>query len=76
VHFHDVFYPFEYPPEWVTSGRAWNEAYLLRAYLAWNPRAEIVLFNSYLAAFHRAAVEDRLPGWNRDPGVSLWVRTT
>ena len=26
VHFHDMFYPFEYPAAWVFEGRAWNEA--------------------------------------------------
>jgi len=24
IHFHDVFYPFEYPKEWIYEGRAWN----------------------------------------------------
>jgi|ERR1041384_1342521 hypothetical protein len=33
VHFHDVCFPFEYPEEWMCQGRAWNEAYLLRAFL-------------------------------------------
>ena len=33
VHVHDIAYPFEYPQEWVEEGRAWNEAYLLRAFL-------------------------------------------
>ena len=28
VHFHDIFYPFEYPTHWVYEGRAWNEARL------------------------------------------------
>ena len=25
VHFHDVFYPFEYPKRWGFGGRAWTE---------------------------------------------------
>ena len=29
VHFHDIFYPFEYPIEWVLGGRNWNEDYML-----------------------------------------------
>ena len=29
IHFHDIFYPFEYLEEWVKKGRSWNEAYLL-----------------------------------------------
>lgn len=33
VHFHDIFYPFEYPLHWLQLGRAWNEAYLLRGFL-------------------------------------------
>ena len=37
IHFHDIYYPFEYPPEWIFQGRAWNEAYLLRAFLAMQP---------------------------------------
>src|SRR5215469_15955389 len=36
VHLHDIFYPFEYPKEWVFEGRFWNEAYLLRALLTGN----------------------------------------
>jgi predicted O-methyltransferase YrrM len=31
VHIHDIFWPFEYPKEWIYAGRAWNEAYLARA---------------------------------------------
>lgn len=41
VHFHDIHYPFEYPTGWVDAGRAWNEAYLVRAYLIDNMRARI-----------------------------------
>jgi len=53
VHFHDVFYPFEYPSAWVYSGRTWSEAYLLRAFLSYNREFEIVLFNTFLEHFHR-----------------------
>lgn len=74
VHFHDVFYPFEYPREWIDRGVSWNEAYVLRAFLAFNAEFEILLFNSYLAAHHRQAVARALPLWDRDPGSSLWLR--
>ncbi|MFA4930954.1 MAG: class I SAM-dependent methyltransferase [Patescibacteria group bacterium] len=36
IHIHDIIFPFEYPEDWVMSGRAWNEAYLLRAFLQFN----------------------------------------
>ena len=50
IHFHDVFYPFEYPDAWVREGRGWNEAYLLRAFLEYNRAFEIILWNSMLQA--------------------------
>jgi hypothetical protein len=53
IHFHDIFYPFEYPKEWVYQGRAWNEAYVLRAFLQENTRYSIELFNAFLEIFHR-----------------------
>lgn len=74
VHFHDVFYPFEYPREWIDRGVSWNEAYALHAFLAFNTEFEILLFNSYLAACHREAAAAALPLWDRDPGSSLWLR--
>lgn len=34
VHIHDVFFPYEYPKQWVLEeSRSWNEQYLLRALL-------------------------------------------
>ncbi|MER3428825.1 MAG: hypothetical protein C4334_12160 [Pyrinomonas sp.] len=61
VHFHDVFYPFEYPKEWVYQGRAWNEAYILRAFLQYNERFKIVFFNSFLESFHREILAEEMP---------------
>jgi predicted O-methyltransferase YrrM len=61
VHIHDVFYPFEYPEEWITEGRAWSEAYALRAFLTSNEAFEIVLFNTYLERFHRDIFERDMP---------------
>ena len=29
VHFHDIFWPFEYPAEWIRQGTAWNEFILV-----------------------------------------------
>jgi hypothetical protein len=75
VHVHDIFYPFEYPPEWLYEGRAWNEAYLLRAYLTFNETIRINWFSSYLALFHRAEVEASLPTWGVNTGGSLWLET-
>jgi predicted O-methyltransferase YrrM len=73
VHFHDIFYPFEYPKEWIYEGRAWTEAYLLRAFLAFNSAYEIVLFSSFLERFHRDRFRT-MPLCLKSPGASIWLR--
>jgi hypothetical protein len=75
VHVHDVFWPFEYPADWVYRGRAWNEAYLLRAYLADNPRVRITWFNDYLGHHHADAVAAAMPLWRTNPGGSIYLET-
>lgn len=74
VHVHDIFWPFEYPPNWIREGRAWNEAYLLHAFLACNHEFEVVLWNHYLAMRHREVVAEELPALLENPGGSLWLR--
>jgi hypothetical protein len=74
VHFHDIFYPFEYPKEWVYEGRAWNEAYALRAFLQFNSAFRIVFFNTYLEHFHRSYYEEHLPLCLKNPGGSIWLQ--
>ena len=74
VHFHDVFWPFEYPKEWLLRGVAWNEAYLLRAFLQYNGAFEVVLFTSYLARRHTASVERLAPRLLESAASSLWLR--
>lgn len=73
VHIHDIFYPFEYPRDWVFEGRAWNEAYLVRAFLQYNHAFRIRFFTSYLTHAHREAVGKALPLCLKDSGGSLWM---
>jgi hypothetical protein len=74
VHFHDVFYPFEYPQVWIEQGRAWNECYLLRAFLQYNPRFRIELFNNWLQQTHPGLLESALPGASASWATSLWLK--
>lgn len=74
VHVHDVFYPFEYPADWVYEGRAWTEAYLLRAFLMHNTAWRIAYWCDYLTHFHRDALALYLPAALTRTGGSLWVR--
>ena len=75
AHFHDIFYPFEYPKEWVIEERRfWNEQYLLRAFLEFNSEYEIVIFNTYLEYLFRSKLEERFPLIFKNPGGSIWIK--
>jgi hypothetical protein len=80
IHFHDIFYPFEYPREYVYLQWAWNELYLLRAFLSHNHAFIITMFPSFLERFHTERFEDALPLAYKHPpkwptliGASLWI---
>lgn len=74
IHFHDIFYPFEYPESWAFQGRAWNETYLLRAFLQHNKDFCITLFANYLVTFHRAELLSRMPKCAGNFGGNIWFR--
>jgi predicted O-methyltransferase YrrM len=76
IHFHDIFYPFEYPRDWVlnSKGFGWNEAYLLRAFLSHNPDFEIIAFNTFLEEFHTARFAANMPACLENRGGSIWLR--
>ena len=72
IHFHDIFYPFEYPKDWVYQGRNWNENYLLRAFLMHNDTYEIKLFSHYLHQHHSDVFENMPLAYNNFGG-NLWL---
>jgi len=72
IHFHDVFYPFEYPREWVFKGWNWNEDYFLRAFLMYNNGFEIKLFSEYLHK-HHGEVFEKMPLCYKNHGGNLWI---
>lgn len=73
IHFHDIFYPFEYPKEWVFKGYNWNENYILRAFLMHNKDYEIQLFAHYLHTHHSDVFKD-MPLAYKNSGGNLWLR--
>jgi predicted O-methyltransferase YrrM len=73
IHFHDIFYPFEYPKEWVFSGISWNEDYILKAFLMYNNQFEIKLFSEYLHQHHKESFKD-LPLSYNNTGGNLWIQ--
>lgn len=81
IHFHDIMWPFEYPKKWLKAGRAWNEAYILLAFLLFNHSFEILFFNSWLERHHRDTIKQKLPIMLRQPdqkmtlgNSSLWLK--
>ncbi len=72
IHFHDIFYPFEYPKEWVYKGMNWNEDYILRAFLMYNNDYKIKLFSHYLHK-HHSSVFENMPLTYENTGGNLWL---
>ena len=63
VHIHDIFFPHDYPAEWLLKRRlALNEQYLLEAFLSFNREFQVALANHWLALDHTSAVCELWPG--------------
>lgn len=73
IHFHDIFYPFEYPKDWVFNGIGWNETYFLKAYLMYNKNFDISLFTDYLHVVHHDHSFKKMPMATIGSGSSLWI---
>lgn len=73
VQFHDIFYPFVYPKDWELEGRAWNETYLLRAFLQYNRSFRIYFWNTFMEFFHEDRVRRELPLSMKCTGGSIWL---
>jgi hypothetical protein len=79
VHVHDVFTPRDYPAEWIDRRQLfWNEQYLLEAFLACNPRYEVVAALHHLSVEHPTALAEacpvRKPGRPSHPS-GFWIRS-
>lgn len=74
VHIHDIDYPFTYPFEWIYDGRAYNEAFIVRALLMDSNKYEILVYNSMMI---REYAEYYQQNWIQEYapfGGSLWLR--
>jgi hypothetical protein len=74
VHFHDVFYPFEYPKEWVLEGRAWQEQYLLRVLLQHPSAYRTLYFQDMMFHRHREFFREHMPLCLESGGANLWLQ--
>ena len=78
VHFHDMFYNFEYPRQWVLDNWSWNELYAVQLFLMYNNTFEIKLFPHHLARLHPQEFNE-IFGVNTNrmllnPGGGLWIK--
>lgn len=75
IHFHDIFWPFEYGKNWVLEqNRSWNEIYGLRAFLMYNEAFEVFFFNDYFVKTCRDIVQKDYPAMLKNSGGSIWLR--
>ena len=74
VHFHDVFYPFEYPSKWLAQGIYWNEIYVLRAFLSYNSEWAIHFFNTFVAKEYKEFLENKMPLCLKNTGGSIYIQ--
>lgn len=73
IHIHDVFFPFEYPKDWVLEGRSWNEDYFLKAFLMYNPYFKTLLFSDYLHRFYPHVFKE-MPLCYKNTGGNFWMK--
>ena len=75
VHVHDIFFPFDYPRDWmVEKFRFWTEQYLLQAFLIFNSEFEVLMANSYLNYYHLSELKAAFPNLRRWESGSFWMR--
>lgn len=76
IHIHDIATNLEYPRQWLEEGRAWNEQYLLRAFLMYNRAFEVTLLSAWLFDTRNDFFRERLPLCTRSGGGQMWLRKT
>ena len=76
VHIHDIFFPNDYPAEWLLEQRlALNEQYLVEAFLSHNKSFSIRLSNHWLCIDHSAETMALQPGGMTDLNASsFWCQ--
>ena len=74
IHVHDMFYPFEYPEEWIKQGRAYNELYIVRALLMDSKKYKIIFFNDMMVKKYYEKYQESWMGNYPIFGGSLWLQ--
>jgi hypothetical protein len=76
VHVHDIFFPNDYPAEWILERRlALNEQYLLEAFLSFSSAYSVELANHWLTLDYPTAIAGLYPESSTNPilASSFWM---
>jgi hypothetical protein len=74
VHIHDICADLDYPRHFFERGRAWNEVYLLRAFLMYNPTFEVMFSSAFLYNNRFDFIQEQLPMFAEGGGSQMWLR--
>ncbi|MEO7132976.1 MAG: class I SAM-dependent methyltransferase [Vicinamibacterales bacterium] len=79
IHVHDIFFPQDYPASWLLDRRlAFNEQYILEAFLAFNTNFAVRAAHYWLALDHQADAQMLAPQSVWPPGElgcgSFWMQ--
>jgi predicted O-methyltransferase YrrM len=74
VHVHDIFWPLEYHPTWLSARQDWNEIYLVHAFLSGNRDWRILLFNDLVWLRHPDLIQQFAPSMKREHPGGLWLQ--
>ncbi|HTS17255.1 MAG TPA: class I SAM-dependent methyltransferase [Verrucomicrobiae bacterium] len=75
IHIHDIFYPDEYPEEWLFNrNQSFNEQYVLQAFLMHNHDYEVEIANRYVWIKRATDLDGLYKGVQPSYGCSFWMR--
>jgi hypothetical protein len=79
IHVHDIFFPHDYPAEWLVKQRiSFTEQYLLEAFLAYNSSFSVQAANYWLCLDHLETVRALCPTFLQPGEIhgrgSFWMR--
>jgi predicted O-methyltransferase YrrM len=75
VHIHDIFYPFEYPKDWIFEHKLnWNEIYMVHNFLLFNSQFKIIFFSDYVHQKYKQRIENKVPLFYKGRPGSLWLQ--
>ena len=75
VHIHDIFFPFEYPKEWLLDLKLnWNEIYTVHSFLLFNNQYKIIFFSDFIQSKYKDELGEKAPLLFEGRPGSLWIK--